>query len=153
MLRAPVPGPFQRWLHGCSRGWQDPSPWSSGGCCKWEGANDTHEGSGSQFAAEGRDCNISNSNSRQGRQFPKLPPGGNLRWREKVSFEGMVSPLKARAGKYQPGKQGWRASLLKHGHFPCFGNAGAEVSPQTKRLYQLRGIMVWLLSLILSFSH
>lgn len=76
----------------------------AGAICEWVGENDTHKCTGSQFAAEGIDCNV--SNSKQGRQFPKLPPGGNLRWSKKVSFEGILSPIKTGVVKYQPDKQG-----------------------------------------------
>jgi len=88
----------------------------AGAIGEWVGENDTHECTGSQFAAEGIDCNV--SNSKQGRQFPWLPPGGNLCWSKKVSFEGILSPRKTGAVKYQPDKQGRRASLLQSRRFP-----------------------------------
>lgn len=119
----------------------------AGAICEWVGENDTHKCTGSQFAAEGIDCNI--SNSKQGRQFPQLPPGGNLRWSKKVSFEGVLSPLKTVAVKYQPDKHGSKATELKGGRFLQPRSVGAEVYPQNQKAVPTAGIMMWLLSFIL----
>lgn len=115
LLQAVFNDGFCWWLLGLAESGPSHEALVAGAICEWVGENDTHKCTGSQFAAEGIDCNI--SNSKQGRQFPKLPPGGNLRWSKKVSFEGIVSLIKTRAVKYQPDKQGWRASLVKSGRF------------------------------------
>lgn len=115
LLQAVFNDGFCRQLPGLAESGPSHETLVAGAICEWVGENDTHKCTRSQFAAEGIDCNI--SNSKQGRQFLKLPPGGNLHWSKKVSFEGILSPIKTRAVKYQPDKQGRRASLLKSRRF------------------------------------